>query len=414
MPEPHAAPADSRAYLADEPVDYPMSRQCPFDPPRELAELQAGERVRRVRIWDGSEPWLVTGYEEVRAVLSDPRISSDTGLPGFPHASDGSRARRRVSRTFINMDGRDHDDKRRLLTRDFMVKRTEAMRPRIQQIVDGLIDDMLAGPNPVDLVEAFALALPSYVICELLGVPYADRELFHTMSRTTISMASTPEQAVAAMEAMFDFISDLIDEKNEDPQEDLVSRLVVEQLRPGLISHDELVAMCQMLLTAGHETTANMIALGTLALLRHPAVLDEVRATSDPALIASTVEELLRWLNINHAGRRRVALADIEIAGKVIQAGDGVIAAHDIANRDPAAFPDPDRLDIHRKAGHHIAFAYGVHQCLGQPLARIELKVVYGTLYKRIPSLRLAVDFDQIKYKSDSVVYGVHELPVTW
>jgi cytochrome P450 len=370
--------------------------------------------VGRVRIWDGSSPWLVTGYDEVRSVLADPRISSDSDLPGFPHFSAGSQARRRTSKTFINMDGHEHDYKRRLLTRYFAVKRTQAMRPQIQRLVDGLIDDMLAGPNPVDLVEALALPIPSMVICDLMGVPYVERDLFHTMSRTMISRTSTPDQAVSAMEAMFGFLDRMVSEKDAAPADDLISHLVVGQLRPGLVSRDELVSMLQLLLTAGHETTANMIALGTLALLQHPDVLDELRSSDDPALIANTVEELLRWLNIVHSGRRRVALEDLEVAGRQIKAGDGVIGAHDIANRDPAAFEDPDRLDIHRKAGHHIAFAYGVHQCLGQPLARVELQVVYGTLYRRVPTLALATAFDQLRFKSSNIVYGVEELPVTW
>jgi cytochrome P450 len=393
---------------------YPMRRQCPFDPPRELAEIQAGERVRRIRLWDGSTPWLVTGYEEVRAMLSDPRISSNSDLPGFPHFSAGSEARRQTSKTFINMDGPEHDAKRRLLTRDFMVKRTEALRPQIQRLVDGLIDDMLAGPSPVDLVEAFALPIPSAVICDLMGVPYAERGLFHTMSRTMVSQSSTREQAVTAMGAMFDFLDRMVTEKDASPADDLISRLVVEQLRPGLLSRQELVSMLQLLLTAGHETTANMIALGTLVLLQNPDVLAEVRSTDDPAVIAKTVEELLRYLNIVHTGRRRVALEDLELAGQHIKAGEGVIGAHDVANRDPSAFADPDRLDIHRKARHHIAFAYGVHQCLGQPLARVELQVAYGTLYRRIPTLALAADFDTLRFKVNNIVYGVEALPVTW
>jgi cytochrome P450 len=170
-----------------------------------------------------------------------------------------------------------------------------------------------------------------------------------------------------------------------------------------------------LLLVAGHETTANMIALGTLALLEHPDQLARLRETDDPKLVASAVEELLRYLNITHGGRRRVALADIEISGQVIRAGDGLIMPTDIGNRDPEAFPDdPDRLQIDRDARRHVAFGFGVHQCLGQPLARMELQVVYGTLYRRIPTLRLAADLDEIPFKHDGFVYGVYELPVTW
>ena len=392
---------------------YPIRRQCPFDPSRELAEIQATEKVRRVRLWDGSTPWLLTGYEEVRAALSDPRLSSDYDLPGFPRFSAGSEAGP-TCKTFINMDGHEHDAKRRLLTRDFTVKQAEARRPQIQRLVDGLVDDMLAGPRPVDLVEAFALPIPPAVIGDLMGVPYAERELFYTISHTMLSQASALEQAVAAVDAMFDLLDRIVSQKDAHPADDLISRLVVEQLRPGLLSRHELVSMLELLLTAGHETTANMIALGTLVLLQNPDVLAEVRSTDDPALIANTVEELLRYLDIVQTGRRRVALEDLEIGGQHIKAGEGVIGAHDIANRDPSAFPDPDRVDIHRTARHHIAFAYGVHQCLGQPLARVELQVAYRTLCRRIPTLALAADFEDLDFKVYNNIYGVEALPVTW
>ncbi|WP_414637569.1 cytochrome P450 [Amycolatopsis sp.] len=392
-----------------------MSRgQCPFDPPPELARLQTEAPVSRVRLWDGSTPWLVTRYEDVRAVLADPRISADSDRPGYPHVTPASAARRKRAKAFISQDDPEHAARRRLLTGDFMVRRMEALRPRIQHIVDELIDAMLAGPKPADLVEAFALPVPSLVICELLGVPYADRAFFHRASRTVIARDTTSEQAVAATEQLLDYLADLVRAKEKDPGEDLLSRLAAGQLRTGAMTAEEIAAMGQLLLIAGHETTANMIALGTVALLENPAQLAEIRDTGDPKVIANAVEELLRYLNITHSGRRRVATADLEIGGQLIRRGEGVIAAGDIANRDDSAFPEPDRLDIGRKARHHVAFGYGVHQCLGQPLARIELQVVYGTLYRRLPGLSLAVPLADLPFKHDMIVYGVHELPVTW
>jgi cytochrome P450 len=172
--------------------------------------------------------------------------------------------------------------------------------------------------------------------------------------------------------------------------------------------------MALLLLIAGHETTANMITLGTAALLEHPDQLALLRDTDDPKLVASAVEELLRYLHITHLGRRRAVTADIEIAGQVIRAGEGVIMANEIGNRDPEVFEDPDRLDITRDARRHVAFGFGVHQCLGQPLARMELQVVYGTLYRRIPTLRLACALEDVKFKHDAFIYGIHELPVAW
>ncbi|KAA9153198.1 cytochrome P450 [Amycolatopsis acidicola] len=388
--------------------------QCPFDPPPELARLQAEEPVSRVELWDGSTPWLITRYEDARAVLADPRVSADTDRSGYPHVSPATAARRKRAKAFISQDDPEHAAARRLLTRDFMVRKMRALRPRIQQIVDELIDDLIAGPNPADLVEAFALPVPSLVICELLGVPYADRAFFHRASRAIIARDTTPEQAVAATQELLDYLGDLAVAKEKEPGEDLLSRLAVEQLRTGAMTREEIGAMGQLLLVAGHETTANMIALGTVALLEHPDQLAAVRDTEDEALIANAVEELLRYLNITHSGRRRVATEDLEIGGQVIRRGEGLIIAGDIANRDDSAFPDPDRLDVTRKARHHVAFGYGVHQCLGQPLARIELQVVYSTLYRRLPGLKLAVPLEELPFKHDMIVYGVHELPVTW
>ncbi|QWF84672.1 cytochrome P450 [Amycolatopsis sp. CA-230715] len=397
---------------------FPMTRgRCPFDPPPELARIQHDEPVTKVELWDGSTPWVVTRYDDVRALLADPRISSDSDLPGYPHVSEGNAARRGAAKSFLNMDEPEHAAQRRLLTSDFMVKKMEALRPRIQGIVDGLIDDLLAGPKPVDLVEAFALPLPSLVICELLGVPYADRALFHRISKTVISRTSTAAESLAATEELLDYLGGLTEKKLADPGDDVLSKLATEQLATGRMTRRDVASMGQLLLVAGHETTANMIALGTVALLENPAQLAEIRAageSGDAKLLANAVEELLRYLNITHSGRRRVALEDIEIGGQLIRRGEGVIAANDIANRDDSAFPDADVLDIHRKARHHLAFGYGVHQCLGQPLARVELQVVYGTLYRRVPTLALAKPVGELRFKHDMVVYGVHELPVTW
>jgi cytochrome P450 len=189
---------------------------------------------------------------------------------------------------------------------------------------------------------------------------------------------------------------------------------VAGRVRAGELTRREAAHIGVLLLVAGHETTANMIALGTLALLQHPDQLARLRDGDDPGLVASAVEELLRYLNITHGGRRRVAVEDIEIAGHTIGAGEGIVFPTEVGNRDPAAFPDGDRLDVTRDARHHVAFGFGVHQCLGQPLARMELQVVYGTLYRRIPTLALATDIEWVPFKHDGFVYGVYELPVTW
>ncbi|WP_371606046.1 MULTISPECIES: cytochrome P450 [unclassified Streptomyces] len=391
--------------------EFPMPRAagCPFDPPPALKEEQEQGPLRRVRLWDGTTPWLVTRYTEQRALLSDPRTSADITRPGYP----SSAPVRGSSFSFILMDDPEHARQRRMVTAPFTIKRVEAMRPAVQKIVDGLIDDMLAGPPQADLVQAFALPVPSLVICELLGVPYADHDFFQENSKTLISRSAAPEERGAAHANLIGYLDELMGDKIARPADDLLSGLGA-RVGAGELSRRQAAEMGVLLLLAGHETTANMIALGTLALLEHPDQLTLLRDSDDPKTVAGAVEELLRYLNITHGGRRRVAVEDIEIGGEVIRAGEGIIVPNDIGNRDPDVFADPDRLDIGRDARRHVAFGFGVHQCLGQPLARMELQVVYSTLYRRIPTLRLDAGLEDLSFKHDGSVYGVYELPVAW
>ncbi|MFF4590180.1 cytochrome P450 [Streptomyces sp. NPDC001388] len=393
--------------------EFPMPRaaRCPFDPPPALKDLQERAPLTRVRLWDGTEPWLVTRYAEQRAILGDSRVSADTDRPGYPTKASPAGGEGKLS--FIMMDDPEHARLRRMVTAPFAIRKVEALRPAVQRIVDDLIDDLLAGPRPVDLVEKFALPIPSLVICELLGVPYDDHAFFQDNTRTMVHRDATPEQRGRASREVAAYLARLIGTRLADPRDDLLSDIAA-RITAGEIDHQQATEMALLLLIAGHETTANMIALGTLALLRHPDQLALLRETDDPGLVSSAVEELLRYLHITHLGRRRAVTADIEIAGQVIKAGEGVIMANEIANRDPDVFPDPDRLDITRDARRHVAFGFGVHQCLGQPLARMELQVVYGTLYRRIPDLRLVGSLDDVRFKHDAFIYGVHALPVTW
>jgi cytochrome P450 len=396
--------------------EYPMKRAagCPFDPPPELRDLQAEGPIHKVRLWNGMTPWLVTRHAEQRQLLRDPRISADGGHPSYPSpvpVPEGQRGGSTVS--FILMDDPEHARLRRMVTAPFAIKKVQAMRPGIQKIVDDKIDELMAGPKPADLVQAFALPIPSLVICELLGVPYSDHEFFQANSAKIINFAITPEERSEGMRALGGYLYKLLSAKLEQPGDDLLSELV-QFVKADEISLGEAVQISVLLLFAGHETTANMIALGTLAFLEHPDQLALLRDSDDPKLVASAVEEMLRYLTITHGGRRRHALADIEFGDVTIKAGDPVIMPNDIGNRDPSVFADPDALDITRDPRNHLAFSFGPHQCLGQPLARLELEIVYGTLYKRIPSLRLATALDQISFKNDISIYGVFQLPVTW
>lgn len=391
---------------------YPMERVCPFDPPPEYAELRKSDTPTRVRLWDGTTPWLLTRYDDMRVVLSHPRFSAEPLRPGYPHVFAGRMVADKADKSFLRLDAPEHDRLRRMVTREFTVKRVEQERPFIQGIVDKLIDNMTAGPKPVEFVEAFAQPLPTEVITHLLGVPYEDHEIFHRATRTQFGSNSTPEEVRASLVELMDYLSELIDRKQIEPQNDVLSRLVVEQLQPGHLDRQAMLNITRLLLSAGHQTTQNMTALGVLTLLRHPDQLAAIK--EDPALIRGAVEELLRYSSILHTGARRLALEDIDVNGHLVREGEGVICAIPSANRDETLFPDPDRFDIERDAAPHVAFGYGIHQCLGQVLARVELQIVLRTLFDRLPDLRLAVDFDELRFRHDMFVYGVYELPLTW
>jgi cytochrome P450 len=398
---------------ADSPLPlYPMARQCPLHPAVELASLQSSEPIARVRLWNELEAWLLTRHEDVRTILADPRISADSDRPGYPHVSAATAETREQFPTFLQMDSPEHSFYRRMLTGDFTVKSTEARRGEVSQIVDEAIDALLQMEPPVDFIEAFALVVPSAVISRMLGVPYTDHDFFQSRSRTLVSGHTTAEQARIATQEMRDYLSNLVSMKAREPTDDLLSRLIVRHMQTGELSHDQVVATARLLLTGGHDTTANMIGLGTLAFLLNADQLAQLR--SEQSLVRNAVEEMLRYFTITHLGRRRIANGDISIGGETIKAGDGVIAAAEIANRDPSVFPSPDDFDIDRDTTKHVAFGYGPHQCLGQNLARVELQTVLEKLFKRIPSLQLAASLPDLPFKEAAIVYGLEELPVTW
>ncbi|SOB85571.1 cytochrome P450 [Streptomyces sp. 1331.2] len=388
---------------------HPAARGgCPFDPPPAYRQAQQDEPVSRVTLWDGTPTWLVTRHEEVKAVLGDARFSSDSTRAGFPFVSAGTRQLSTGQPTFIRMDDPEHARLRRMLTGEFMIKKVEALRPEIQRIADDLLDRMTAGRTSGDLLREFALPLPSLVICLLLGVPYQDHDFFQECSRVLLRRDSSAEEVEAAQRRLADYLVGLTDSKRTDPDDGILSRLVAR----GELDSREIGAMGRLLLVAGHETTANMTALSVLALLRNPDQLAHLRA--HPESVAGAVEELLRYLTIVHSGLTRVATEDVTVAGVRIGAGEGVICMVNTANRDEQEFPDGDALDLTRDARRHLAFGFGVHQCLGQPLARLELQIALNTVLRRLPELRLAVPFESIRYRGEMLVYGVHELPVAW
>ena len=400
---------------ADAPF-FPMSREpgCPFDPPPPLREAAASHPVSRVTIWNGSTPWIITGHAEQRALLSDPRVSVNDRLPGFPHWHAGMEqvAPRRADSVF-NTDPPEHTRFRRMMTAPFTFKRVSAMRAVIQEITDDLIDQMLASPKPTDLVEAIALPLPTRMICTILGVPYEDHAAFSAQAGIGMKKDVDVLAQMASFRWQHEYLASLVRARQAEPRDDVVSDLA-KRVTDGEVAVDEAAAMGVGLFVAGHETSANMIALATLALLDHPDQLAVLRDTDDPQVAARATEELLRYLGIIHMGQRRIAKEDIEIGEQTIKAGEGIVIELAAANRDPRAFPEPDVLDLHRQASAHHAFGFGLHQCIGQQLARIELQVVFGTLFRRVPTLSLATTIDKVGFKHDGLAYGVYHLPVTW
>jgi cytochrome P450 len=397
--------------------DYPMARSaaCPFAPPPEVLELAAAKPLSRVRIWDGSTPWLITGYAEARALFSDSRVSVDDRRPGFPHWNEGMLATvHKRPRSVFTSDAEEHTRFRRMLSKPFTFKRVEGLRPAIQQITDEHIDAMLAGGKPADIVTALALPVPSLVISQLLGVPYEDAEFFQRHANIGLARYASAEDNIKGATGLAKYLARLVEAKMENPAEDAVSDLA-ERVKAGEIDVREAAQLGTGLLIAGHETTANMIGLGVLALLEHPDQLAVIRDADDSGVIANAVEELLRYLSIIQNGQRRIALEDIEIGGETIRAREGIIIDLAPANWDPKAFEEPDHLYLHRNnAAQNVAFGYGRHQCVGQQLARAELQIVFSTLLRRIPALRLAVGAEDVPFKHDRLAYGVYELPVTW
>lgn len=381
-----------------------------LDPAPEYAKWQSEEPIRRVTIWGDHSPWLITGYEDARTVLADPRFSADANHPNFPHTRPGAPPQ--APGLFHQMDPPDHTRLRRMLIPDFTFRRVEQMDGAIQRICDDLLDAMAdGGTTEADLVASYALPLPTLAICELLGVPYEDHGFFREKSNALTSVAGDPAEAMAARMALYGYLRALIERRTHDPADDLVSRLATDRVATGEATVDEATGMVSLLLLAGHETTANMFPLAVIALLHNPAQLDALRA--DASLWPGAVEELLRHLTVIHSGIRRVATEDVELSGVRIGAGEGVVVALQAANRDPSVYSTPDDLDVRRDASGHLAFGHGLHQCLGQSLARVELRLGLSTLFRRLPTLRLTASEESLT-PSASTVHGVRSLPVAW
>ncbi|WNG18712.1 cytochrome P450 [Cystobacter fuscus] len=392
---------------------YPMPKdwRCPLDPPAGFKRLRQEAPVSRIRVWDGSMPWLITGYAHALAALADPRLSMDFRSPGFPHTSPASATRRDRLLPFPFRSDEEYRVQRAMILQEFSPRRMEALRPFIQRTVDETIDAMLAGPRPTDLMAAFALPVASLIICELLGVPREDYEHLHVLSRTIGSRTAGREAVERALDEMDGYFHRMVDANKREPGDTLMGRVVAEQVLPGKMSEQDAVSMFQFLFYTGHGPSAYMFGMGAVALLLNPDQIGEFLAAKEPP---QAVQELLRYVTVSQNARQRAVTEDLTIGGQLIRAGEGVLIQIDSANRDETIFSDPDRLDVNRAPHRNLALGHGVHLCMGRALALIELEVVFGTLFRRVPTLRLAVPLEDIPFKQDENLLGAHELPVTW
>ncbi|MGI5481698.1 cytochrome P450 [Streptomyces lavendofoliae] len=395
--------------MPQEPVRLPRDRaeDHPLDPPPGLARLREERPLALMRYPDGHIGRLATGHATVRAIAADPRFSSRYELMHypFPGGPDGPLPPAPPG-DMTGMDAPEHTRYRRLLAGRFTVRRMRELTARVERITTDHLDAMERHGPVVDLIEAYAHPVPALMICELLGVPEADREVFTRRAAAVFDAEAPVEEQTAALTRLGEYVHELALDKRKHPTDDVLGELTRTDLTDA-----ELAGVGSFLLAAGLDTTANMIGLGTLALLRHPDQAAALRA--EPESADRAVEELLRYLTIAHTGAR-VALEDVELDGQVIRAGETVTLSLEAANRDPARFPDPDTLDLRRKATGHLAFGHGIHQCLGQQLARVELRVALPALFTRFPTLRSAVPPEEVRLRRNTSVHGVRRLPVTW
>ena len=391
----------------------PFARTCPFDPPPQYAAARVDGPLLAVTLWNGKRAWVVTRHAEIRAILMDDRrFSGRMGDPDFPTVTAARVAVDRNERAFVGMDNPEHDRYRRFFTREFSVRRMQALIPKMRVLADGLIDELLAQGAPADLVASLAVRYPSLVMAELFGSPYEDHVFIIRCAVARHGLTQTPEEAETKARELAAYVRRLIEAKEEHPGDDMLSRVIAEHVKPGNLSRDDLAEIGAMILRAGHDTTTNMIGMGTLLLLRDDALRARLRA--DMTLIEPAVEELLRFVSPVQFSPRRVALEDVEIGGETVKKGEGLFMSLPSANRDECLFENPDTIDIGRDASQHLTFGYGIHQCLGQMLARYELHVMLAAILKRLPTLRLAVPLEEIRFKDDMQIYGIHNLPVTW
>jgi cytochrome P450 len=389
-------------------LPVPRAAHCPLAPPAEFVEWREQPGLQPA-MFQGNPIWVVSRYQDIRAALVDPRLSAQT----IPDAIMPTDSENKIPVMFARTDDPEHHRLRRMMTGNFTFRRCESMRPQIQEMVDQYLGQMIDDGAPADLVREFALPVPSMVIALLLGVPPEDLALFQHQTTIGLDQKSSDEERAAAFGAMYAYIEELVQRKEREPGDDLISHLVTDYVATGQLDYATTAMNSVIMMQAGHETTANMISLGTVALLQHPDVFELLGRTDDPVVIANIVEELMRYLSIVHSQVDRVATEDLTIAGQLIRAGEFVMMNLPAGNWDNEFVDNPEAFDVDRNTRGHLGFGYGVHQCIGQNLARVEMQVAFATLARRLPGLKLAVAVDDLRFK-EANIYGVKELPVAW
>jgi len=393
---------------------FPARRQCPYSSPDEYTQWRANDKPIKVLYPDGSKVWAVTKYEDVKAVLQDhERTTANKLAPGFPQFRKGVIAMSQDG-NLEYLDEPEHGRLRRMMSADFTARKINAQRDELQRIVDLVIDDLLELGGAADLHQAFSLRIPSLVICNLLGIPYDDHSYFEEITPVLLSGSTTAEEFKQALDGLIGYLRGIVKSKMDAPsEEELLGRLIIEHVRTGDLTYDDLVNESLQLLVAGHETTANQLSTGTISLVTDP----DLRATmlANPDAWPQAVDELLRIWSIADFVTVRMATADLEVGGQLIKAGEGILPLGAGANHDPEVFPEPLEVKLDRPPGvRHVGFGMGIHSCLGQNLARTEMELAFKTLLVRVPTLRLAVPQEEVDYKHDGFVWGVRSLPVEW
>ncbi|GAA2267646.1 MULTISPECIES: cytochrome P450 [Kitasatospora] len=408
-PDSDLGPADP---CQETPQQFPFPILSALDPSPEYARLRAEQPAVRVTLPSGDQAWIVTRYEDVRTVFSDPRFSRQAATrPGAPRFMPGVEG---DPESIVSKDAPDHTRLRKLVAPAFTARRIAGMRPGVQRTVDRLLDAMAEGGAEADVVPGLAGPLPITTICDLLGVPQRDQARFREWS--DLMFRTSPdalEAAVAARNALIGYLAGMVEQRRADPTDDLLGVLIAARDNEDRLTERELVSFAGGLIVAGYETTANRLANAVLVLLRNPAQLALLRA--EPERIGDAVEELLRYIPGGAAGGLiRVATEDVKIGGEVIRTGEGVIAVTNSANRDAEVWDAPDTFDITRRPGAHTSFGHGIHHCVGAQLARLELQIGLASLIRRFPGLRLAVPEAELVWKKNVVIHSLEALPVAW